>query len=248
MEWERLHRFVIMNGWGLQNFLQWAKSVGRRFRRRPILSLTLLAALACAGAAVATWGASAWIGVRAAGRVYSDLEKLPYNDVALVLGTSRQTSQGRQNIHFAYRIEAAARLYRTGKVKHILASGDNHRQGYDEPSDMKEALIEHGVPPEAITLDYAGFRTLDSVVRARRVFGLQSCTIVSQGYHNDRAVFLARSHGLDAVAWCAQSPPRRYSTKTEIREYLARVKAALDIYLLRTGPRYLGPREDIQLG
>jgi len=177
--------------------------------------------------------------------VYDDLDKLPSNKVGLVLGTSRYTSSGRVNLHFKNRMDAAAMLYKKGKIKHILASGDNQYKDYDEPTNMKKALMNRGVPEKAITLDYAGLRTLDSIVRAKEIFGLDRFTIISQEYHNSRAVFISRYYGLDTVAWSAHNVTFKHSIKTEIREYLARVKAVIDLYIIQKQPKFLGKKEAI---
>lgn len=179
--------------------------------------------------------------------LFEDPADMPQRDVAVVLGTSPRTASGRPNLHFVNRIDAAARLYHAGKVRHLLVSGDNGRKDYDEPSAMKHALIARGVPAAAITCDFAGFRTLDSVVRAKNVFGLRSCTIVSQRYHNSRALEIARAHGLDAVAFCAPDVPRSHSLKTELREIAARGVILLQLYALHSQPRFSGPAEPIRL-
>lgn len=179
--------------------------------------------------------------------LFDDPAKIPPRDVALVLGASPRTTSGRPNLHFVNRIEAAARLYHAGKIRHLLVSGDNGRPDYDEPTAMKEALVARGVPAAAITCDFAGFRTLDSVVRAKNVFGLQSFTIVSQRYHNSRALEIARAHDLDAVAFCANDVPRSHSLKTELREIAARGVIVLQLYALRSQPRFPGPAEPIRL-
>jgi SanA protein len=149
------------------------------------------------------------------------------------------------NPHFVHRIDAAVELYRAGKVKHLLVSGDNHKHGYDEPTDMKKALLERGVPESAITLDYAGFRTLDSVVRAKKVFGQDCLVIVSEPFHNARALFLCRHYGIDAVAFNAEPVSTRISRWAHLREYLARVKAVLDLYVFRSRPKFLGEKVPI---
>ncbi|MGC3960811.1 MAG: ElyC/SanA/YdcF family protein [Verrucomicrobiota bacterium] len=100
----------------------------------------------------------------ASGRIFRTTDSVPANDVALVLGTGKFTARGNLNLHFTQRIEAAADLFKSGKVRHLIVSGDNSVKTYDEPSDMRDALIAAGVPTNAITCDYAGFRTLDSVV------------------------------------------------------------------------------------
>jgi SanA protein len=183
----------------------------------------------------------------AQGRIFQAVASVPENDVGLVLGTGKLTAQGRPNLHFSQRIEAAAELYRSGKVKHLLVSGDNHVKGYDEPGDMRYALIGAGVPAGAITCDYAGFRTLDSVVRAKDVFGLSRVTIVSEAFHCPRAVWIARKHGLDAVAFAAPDLSFRWSARVKAREYLARGWCGIDLYLLNRGPKFTGPREPILL-
>ena len=127
-----------------------------------------------------------------------------------------------------------------GKVKHLLLSGDNRRKDYDEPTDMKLALLAQGIPESAMTLDYAGFRTLDSVVRARKVFGQTRVTLITDDFHAPRAVFLARHTGLDAVAFSAGPVSLKSSARSRVRELGARVKAVLDIYVLHTRPRFLG--------
>ncbi|MBC7862935.1 MAG: YdcF family protein, partial [Bacteroidia bacterium] len=129
-----------------------------------------------------------WIISNTKKQIFTDIESLPNNKVGLVLGTVKDASGGRRNLFFDYRIQAAAELFKEGKIKHIIVSGDNHIAGYDEPSDMRDALIAEGVPANCITLDYAGFRTLDSVVRCKKVFGQSKFTIISQKFHNERAV------------------------------------------------------------
>ncbi len=184
----------------------------------------------------------------AGGRIFSSIETVPTNDVGLVLGTSRLTKHGKPNLHFNQRIEAAAALYHAGKVHHLLVSGDNHIAGYDEPTDMRNALVAAGVPVGAITCDYAGFRTLDSVVRAKEVFELQHCTIISEEFHCPRAVWIARQHGLDAVAFAAPDVSfKSWSWRAEAREQLAQAWCAVDLYLLHRSPKFLGPKEPILL-
>ena len=181
----------------------------------------------------------------ARGRIFRSVEEVPHNDVALVLGTSKTTLGGRDNLHFNQRIEAAAALYRSGKVKRLLVSGDNHIKGYDEPTDMRDALVAAGVPAQAITCDYAGFRTLDSVMRAKSVFGLSDFTIVSEEFHCPRALWIARKHGLNAVAFAAPDLSLRWSVRVKLREVLARAWCGIDLYVLHRGPRFPGPPEPI---
>ena len=193
-----------------------------------------------------------WIIQSTKTQLYTDLTKIPYRKVGLVLGASKQTSRGTPNLYFKFRMQAAYQLYKAHKVQYLLVSGDNHIKGYDEPSDMREALILLGVPDSCIVLDYAGFRTLDSVVRCDEVFGEDSVTIISQEFHNQRAVFIANasrisaSNKINAIAFNAQEVNKHYSFKTRIREYFARVKCVLDIYILGTSPKFLG--EKIKIG
>jgi vancomycin permeability regulator SanA len=139
-------------------------------------------------------------------------------------------------------------LYRAGKVRHLLVSGDNHIASYDEPEDMRASLIAAGVPAGAITCDYAGFRTLDSVVRAKEVFGLSHCTIISEEFHCPRALWIARQRGLDAIAFAAPDVGlKSWSLRANVREQLARSWCAVDLYLLHCAPKFLGPKETILL-
>ncbi len=208
------------------------------------------ALLVAASACVLAVGAMIWANCvcrRAAqGRIYGSVEAVPRADVALVLGTSKTTPRGSANLHFQQRIKAAAALYRSGRVKHLLVSGDNHVTGYDEATDMRDALLAAGVPENAITRDYAGFRTLDSVVRAKVVFGLSRFTIVSEEFHCPRALWIARARGLDAVAFAAPDlKSMRWSLRVKAREALARAWCGIDLYVLHRGPKFPGPPEPI---
>jgi SanA protein len=183
----------------------------------------------------------------ARGRIFRTVESVPANDVGLVLGTGKRTQRGTPNLHFSQRMTAAAVLYRSGRVRHLLVSGDNHIKGYDEATDMRDALISAGVPTNAITCDFAGFRTLDSVVRASSVFGLTNFTIVSEEFHCPRALWIARRHGLDAVAFAAPDLKARWSVRVKAREVLARAWCAIDLYVLNRNPKFPGPPETILL-
>ncbi len=173
-------------------------------------------------------------------------DHLPRRNAALVLGCARTLPNGRKNRFFSARMEAAAELYRSRKVSVLIVSGDNHIRNYDEPSDMKLALVDLGVPPERIVCDYAGFRTLDSVLRAERVFGQDSFIVVSQRFHALRAVFLARCRGIQAYGYCASDPvlSRRALLRNTVRERFARVAALLDT-VFRRGAKFYGPREPL---
>ncbi len=128
-----------------------------------------------------------------------------------------------------------------------LVSGDNRLKSYNEPKQMQAALLERGVPESAITLDYAGFRTLDSVVRSKAVFGQQKITIISQKFHNQRALFIANRRGVTAVGYNAKDVSFRLGIKIRLREYLARCKAILDIIILNKQPKFLGEKITITI-
>lgn len=171
--------------------------------------------------------------------VYDDTEQIPENKVGLLLGTTPMLKNGRSNLYFDYRIEAAAELYKSGKIKYILISGDNRRRNYNEPEEMKKALLMYHIPDSIIVLDYAGLRTLDSVLRAREIFGQDRFTVISQRFHNERALFLAGKYGILAVGFNARDVDTYAGFKTRIRELLARVKVFIDL-ATRKQPRHLG--------
>lgn len=179
-------------------------------------------------------------------QLYSDTDNIPYNKVGLLLGTNPVGRYGGPNRYFEYRIEAAVELYRAGKISYILVSGDNHSKAYDEPEWMKEALMEKGIPESAIYLDYAGFRTLDSIVRAKEIFGQDSFTIISQKFHNERALCIAKHYGISAIGFNARDVKRAANSLrvSTIRESMARVKMYIDI-LTGKQPKFLGERIEI---
>lgn len=187
-----------------------------------------------------------WIVSSTAKQLFTSSDSIPARKVALVLGASKLSRTGHANMYFTYRMQAAYELWVKGKVKFLLLSGDNHIKGYDEPSDMREALIILGVPDSCIVLDYAGFRTLDSVVRCKEIFGEDSITIVSQEFHNQRALFISNKNEINAIAFNAKDVYKNYSFRTRLREYFARVKCVLDIYLLHTSPKFLGKKIEIK--
>lgn len=187
-----------------------------------------------------------WVSSFSQPYTYDTIEDLPENEVGLVLGTSPWRKSGGTNYYFEHRMNAAAAAWKAGKVKHLLVSGDNATMAYNEPVEMQKALIKRGVPIGAISLDYAGFRTLDSVVRARKVFGQREYTIFSQAFHNERAVFIAQNKALDVVAFNAKDVSMRYGFKVELREYLARVKMLLDLFVINKQPKFLGDKIEIK--
>src|SRR5262249_38184308 len=160
----------------------------------------------------------------------------------LVLGCSDRLADGRPNLYYRGRIDAAAELWSAGKVAYLLVSGDNHSRDYDEPTTMLRDLVAAGIPRDRIVLDYAGVRTLAPVVRAKEVFGLDGFVVISQRFHNERAVFIARANGLGAVAYDAPDVGGPEGLKTHAREFIARLRAVMDVELLGTGPRFLGDR------
>jgi SanA protein len=199
------------------------------------------------GTAALVVGADAW--VRAVGGAYCHdrVQDVPPAKVAVLLGCAQQLANGRSNRFFRHRIEAAVALHEAGRVKCFIVSGDNSRKDYDEPGAMREALVAAGVPRDRIWCDYAGLRTLDSVVRARRIFGQEAFVIVSQRFHNERAVFLGRRLGLGVHGFNAADVPLAAAPATYLRETLARLKAVLDVTVLGTQPRHGGPPIEIRL-
>ncbi len=179
--------------------------------------------------------------------VYDHIENIPKNKVGLVLGTSPRTIWGLKNTYFSNRIKAAYDLYISGKVDFLIVSGDNSDLSYNEPKYMRQSLVDMGIPEDKIKEDYAGFRTLDSVVRAKEVFGQSSITIISQKFHNERAIFLAKNKGIDAIAYNAKEENQLnfLSVKNHFREYFARVNAVLDL-LIDTRPKFLGPLIEVK--
>lgn len=176
---------------------------------------------------------------------YNEVENIPKNKVGLVLGTVKTLSSGNTNYYYKYRIEAANRLFKAGKIDYLLVSGDNNNVKYDEPTDMKNDLVNLGVPENRIYLDYAGFRTLDSVVRAKEIFGQEKVTIISQQFHNERAIAIAKSKEITAVGYNAKGISRRYGWRVMLREVFARAKMVADI-ILGVQPKFLGDKIEIR--
>nr|WP_293834109.1 ElyC/SanA/YdcF family protein [uncultured Arsenicibacter sp.] len=178
-----------------------------------------------------------WVVNSTEGQIYFNLQRLPANDVGLVLGTSKFVRSGKENLFFRYRMEATALLWKEGKIKYIILSGNNDSEYYNEPADMMRALRRLGVPEDVLILDYAGYRTFDSVVRCKEVFHKDKITIISQNFHNARALYIGNHEGIEAIAFAAQDVPDGYSLRTLIREYLARPLAMLDVHVLRPQPK-----------
>lgn len=214
----------------------------RRFRKT--ITTATVAAVVILAISVLVWS-DRRVASTAAPFLYDSVDALPKNTVGVVLGCAPYLPGGRNNLYFTHRIAAAAELFELGKVEYLLVSGDNSTRFYNEPSQMRTALIEAGIPDERIVLDYAGFRTLDSMVRANKVFGLDHFTIISQRFHNERAVYIAHHFGARPVAFNARDVPGPAGAKTRFREVFARFKTLLDVHLFDTPPRYLGERIEI---
>lgn len=172
-------------------------------------------------------------------KLHVDVDAIPYNKVGLLLGSNPELPSGRENPYYHYRIDAAVALFKAGKIDYILASGDNHIVSYDEPTFMMEDLIKAGIPKDRIYLDFAGFRTLDSVVRCKEVFGESNITIISQQFHNERALYIADKKGLNAIGFNAKDVSARAGAYTNAREKLARVKMVLDLWFGKD-PKFFG--------
>ena len=177
--------------------------------------------------------------------IYDSIEEIPYNDVALVLGTSKYLYNGRVNMYFKFRMDAAYELYKSGKIKFILVSGDNRHRFYNEPKQMRLDLIRLGVDKKHIFLDFAGFRTRDSIIRANKVFNLTNFTIVSQPFHNERAIFIARQKNIKAVAYNAHNVRKLYRIRQFPRELAARVLMIFDI-IFNKPPKFYGDNITIE--
>jgi SanA protein len=186
-----------------------------------------------------------WIVCSTKDYIYHSVEEIPFNHVALVLGTSKYSRSGHSNLFFKYRIEAAVKLFKGEKVKHFILSGDNSLSYYNEPQDMRKALLVQGIPDSAITADYAGFRTFDSVVRSKKIFMQDSITIITQEFHAYRALFISNYYGIKAIAFATEPVPKGYSVMTHLRECLARCIAVIDLYILGKEPKFLGEQIDI---
>lgn len=198
----------------------------------------------CAVLFIGIWAANLYVDYKSKDFIYCDLQKIPDNKVGLVLGTSKKLANSADNPYFTKRITAAYELYKAKKIQYIIVSGDNGNKHYNEPQDMKQDLMDLGVPEHVIFLDYAGFRTLDSVFRAKQIFDQDSITIISQEFHNQRAVYIAQYLGLNAIGYNAKDVNSTFGRKTIFREKLARVKVIID-QLIAKGPKYLGDKHTL---
>jgi len=181
----------------------------------------------------------------AEGRTFSSISEISNNKVGILLGTSKNLKNGHSNPYYDNRITAAVKLFNAKKIEFILVSGDNGSIYYNEPTTIKKDLVAAGIPQDKIFLDYAGFRTLDSMVRAKEVFGLDELTVISQKFHNERAIYIASQKGLKAIGYNAKDISLQAGMRVQIREYFARVKVFLDM-ALRTQPKFYGDKIKIE--
>lgn len=201
-----------------------------------ILSLLVLFIIA----AISIYVCDTIIKDNAKGKLYSNVNDIPYRKVGLLLGTAKYTKRpGFNNPYYVNRIRAATELMKAGKIKYLIISGDNGRPEYNEPEMMREDLIKAGIDSTRLYPDYAGFRTFDSVVRLKEVFGQDSVTVISQSFHNERALYLASKEGIVANGFNAKDRPG--GEGFYLREKLARVKVFVD-YLIATKPKFLGEK------
>ena len=182
--------------------------------------------------------------VVAQGKTFSHVEEMTHHHVGLLLGTGKYLGSGLENLYYHYRIVAATKLLKAGKIDYLVISGDNSRKDYNEPEMMRADLLAAGIDSSRIYLDYAGFRTFDSIIRLREIFSQDSVTLISQQFHNERALFIAQREGMTAVGFNAQDVTASAGFRTQLREKLARVKVFAD-YWFDTQPKFLGPKVSI---
>lgn len=209
--------------------------------KKIILAIAILILLS----GTAFWHCNNLVVQSAKGKTFTDISQLPSSKVGLLLGTSKYVKSGRQNAYFNNRITAALELFKANKIEFLIISGDNSRVGYDEPTDMKTELVNNGVDSNKIFLDYAGFRTFDSMVRLKEIFGQDSAIIISQKFHNERAIYIAEALKIKACGYNAADVNKYYGLRTALREKLARVKVVLD-FMVGTKPKFLGKKVAIQ--
>jgi SanA protein len=209
------------------------KLEGRTIFRAAIVFILILSTL--------IWWANREVVSKSQQYIYDDVEKVPALKTGLLLGTSKYLKNGKPNQYFSHRVTAAVLLYKAGKVKNFIISGDNSRAEYNEPLDLKNELIRNGVPDSVIYLDYAGFRTFDSVIRAKEIFGQTSFISISQKFHNERTVYIARRYGIEAFGYNAEDVTAYAGIKTKIREVFARFKVFTDL-LINRKPKFLGEK------
>lgn len=191
------------------------------------------------------WVCNYTISTSCMGKTFAHVDQIPKNRVGLVLGTAQRLKDGQPNPYYTFRIQAVVKLYMAGKIDFVLVSGDNATIYYNEPIGFKRDLVKAGIPGNRIFLDYAGFRTLDSMVRAKEIFGLDSVTVISQKFHNERAIYLAEKKGLIAIGYNAEDVQGSDGLNVRVREYFARVKVFIDL-LFNIQPKFYGKRIEIK--
>lgn len=214
-----------------------------RLRRwlKHLFRAVLWAGLAAAGIVAYANITAVWA---SRGRLHADVASLPPTKVGLVFGTTDRVD-GRENLYFRYRIDAAVKVWQAGKIETLIVSGDNRSRYYNEPEKMRQALVARGIPGDRIVCDYAGLRTLDSVVRAKEIFGADPVLFISQRFQNERAIYLAEAHDIQAYGFNARDVENQAGFKTKLREVGARVKMWLDVNFLNTRPKHLGEKEEL---
>lgn len=173
--------------------------------------------------------------------LFNEIDKVKPLKTGLVLGTSKHLGNGSINPFYQNRLIAAKNLYFQNKIKQLIVSGDNSSKYYNEPQDMKDDLIKMGVPDSVIFLDYAGFRTFDSMVRLKAIFNQDSAIVISQQFHNERAIFIAQQKNIFVYGYCAKDVSQSIGFKTYLREYFARLKVFVDL-LFNKQPKFYGPK------
>jgi vancomycin permeability regulator SanA len=221
----------------------WMTARGRGVRNRVRLPRTRrgwrLLVRWCVVVCVVALLPATWLKLAGDGRVRT-VADVPREPVAVVFGAGLW--EGKPSPYLAHRLDAAAALYRTGKIRVVLVTGDNSRTSYNEPGAMRAYLAAHGVPEDKVVLDYAGFDTWDSCTRAKRVFGVDRAVLVSQGFHIRRALALCAAAGIDAYGIGVDERHDATWYAGGARELLAAGKAVLDV-AARPDPHFLGPRE-----
>ena len=210
-------------------------------KRRIVLFSVLIIAIA---AFICIYVCNKIINNAARGKLYSNIHAIPFNKVGLLLGTSKFLSGRQVNPFYAYRIEAAVDLIKAGKIKYVIVSGNNDNIGYNEPASMKADLIQAGIDPSIIFPDNAGFRTFDSMVRLKEIFSQDTVTIISQPFHNARALYIAKKEGITAIGFNARDVNGKEGFWVQVREKLARVKVFID-FLTGNSPKFLGKKVHI---
>lgn len=221
-------------------FLPWSAKGGkavRRFLRALPLALVLAFIVVVVHANITAFWSSR-------GRIFTNAADIPATKVGLVFGTT-DVVNGRENLYFRYRIDAAAKVWQAGKLETLIVSGDNRSRYYNEPEKMKQALMKLGIPEDRIVCDFAGLRTLDSVVRAKEIFGADPVLFISQRFQNERAIYLAKANGIEAYGFDARDVQTQAGLKTKLREVGARVKMWLDVNFLDTRPKHLGEKVEM---